>query len=232
MQGIGGEMLEALAAVPPAVLRALAGVPVEALQALGAGALEERLRVENRPLQEVVVEAPEGARAARQEQYAEGRVFNPAGGELEQALNRVDEILKRVDANVVMCFGKFRTPRGQQGWWNGWIDSGGGGVTRLLELPDYKVAEVFAVLGSEVRLAILRSLLDRPRSAAELVADLRLGTTGQAYHHLQELIRTGFVEARDATYYFNGGRTRAYFTALAVAADFVPKAPEEAEGGA
>jgi DNA-binding transcriptional ArsR family regulator len=214
------------------VLRALAGVPVEALRAL----------------REIPVEALRGLRPEEREEPARGSydyraretapppVFTGSGDEeLTLALERVDEVMKGTDADVVMCFGKWRDPGapGKGGsWWNGWIDSGGGGITQLLSMPHYEVAEVFAVLGSEVRLAILRSLLDAPKSAAELVAALRLGTTGQAYHHLQELIRTGFVEARDGSYHFSGKRMRAYFTALAVAADFVPKPSEEAGAGA
>lgn len=224
MKDVSGETLEALAEVPPPVLRALAGVPVEAVQALQA----------------LSTEALERLRTGRHQESTDAPVFPPAEAEaaaadqeLIQALNHVGEIMKRADLDVVMTFGKWRDPKQPDrcwSWWNGWIDSGGGGVTRLLLLPDYEVAQVFSVLGSEVRLAILRSLLDAPKSAAELVADLRLGTTGQAYHHLQELIRAGFVEARDGTYHFSGGRLRDYFTALAVAADFVPKAPAEAGG--
>lgn len=218
METVNLETLQALAEVSPEVLRALAGVPVEALCAL----------------RKIPVEALRGLGTEGREEPRKEQVFqSDATGdspteELKLLLNRVDEVMKRVDANIVMCFGKFRNLKTNQGWWNGWIDSGGGGVTRLLELPDYEVAEVFSVLGSEVRLAILRSLLDAPKSAAELVAALRLGTTGKAYHHLQELIRTGFVDARDGSYHFSGKRTRAYFTALAVAADFAPKAAEDA----
>jgi DNA-binding transcriptional ArsR family regulator len=227
MQGISGEMLEALAAlaaVPPAVLRALAEVPVEALQALGEAreaALQGRLPAGN-----------EGS-AEKSETFT-GAYADPAATELQASLKQVDALLQQADVDVVMTFGKWRDPKDPNrtwSWWNGWIDSGGGGVTRLLQLPDFKVAEVFSVLGSEVRLAILRSLLDAPKSAAELVAELGLGTTGQAYHHLQELIRAGFVEARAGRYHLNGKSMRAYFSALTVAADLVPKASEEPEGG-
>lgn len=225
METVNLETLHALGEVPPEVLRALAGVPVETLHALRdipVEALREP-RAQNRG--EAAVPAPRAS------------VLTGSGAEeLSLAIDRVDEALKRTDADVVMCFGKWRNSRAPdkyQGWWNGWIDSGGGGVTRLLEMPDYEVAEVFSVLGSEVRLAILRSLLDAPKSAAELVAALRLGTTGQAYHHLQELIRTGFVEAREGSYHFNyGKRLRAYFTALAVAADFAPKPSEQTSADA
>jgi DNA-binding HxlR family transcriptional regulator len=224
MTKMSDETLEALAEVPPSVLRALARVPVEAVQALQA-----------LPSEGVKESAP-----GRHEKSTGEPVFARSehgaleiAEELGQALNHVDEIMKRADLDVVMTFGKWRDPERpdrQWDWWNGWIDSGGGGVARLLQLPDYEVARVFSVLGSEVRLSILRSLLLKPKSAAGLVADLRRGTTGQAYHHLQELIRAGFVEVRDGTYHVNGGRLRAYFTALAVAADFVPK-PSKAPGG-
>jgi DNA-binding transcriptional ArsR family regulator len=226
METVNLETLQALGEVSPEVLRALAGVPVEALRAL----------------REVPVEALRGLQPEDRGEERKDPVFRPNAGadaaaeELKLLLNRVDEAMKRADVNVVMTFGKWRDPKDPQNrrwsWWNGWIDSGGGGISRLLSMPHYEVAEVFSVLGSEVRLAILRSLLDAPKSAAELVADLRLGTTGQAYHHLQELIRTGFVDAKDGSYYFSGTRGRAYFTALAVAADFVPTPSEDSGAGA
>jgi DNA-binding transcriptional ArsR family regulator len=101
-------------------------------------------------------------------------------------------------------------------------------VPRLLTNPDYKVAQVLSVLGSEVRLSILRALLESPRTAAELVAELRLGTTGQAYHHLRELERAGYVEQRGGHYHFDLEVGHVYLTALALAADGGAEAPDPA----
>ena len=156
METVNLETLQALGEVSPEVLRALASVPVEALHALREMPVEALRRL-----------GTEGREEPRKEQvFQSDATGDSPAEELKLLLNRVDEAMKRVDANIVMCFGKFRNFTTNQGWWNGWIDSGGGGITRLLAMPDYEVAEVFAVLGSEVRLAILRSLLDAPKSAA------------------------------------------------------------------
>src|SRR3954470_6413638 len=116
------EIVEALDALSPAVLCALGSVPMEVLDALShvpAAALRAL----------PVAEAPAPAGDA-----SGSAVFTGSDGdELTRALEQVDQVLKRTDANVVMCFGKFRNLRTSQVWWNGWIDSGGGGVSRLLE---------------------------------------------------------------------------------------------------
>lgn len=204
METLSLDTLRILAEVPPDVLRALGEVPVEVLRAL----------------RDV---PPAALKVVQPEEW--GRRSEPSGvgwsgegsDELTLAIDHVDEVMKRTDVNVVGAFGKYR-PNGQ-GWWNVYIDSGGGGVDRLLEKPGYQVAQAFAVLGSEVRLAILRSLFDAPKTVAELVAALGLGTTGQAYHHLRELERVNAVEARDGKYHFNGPFARIYLTALLVAHD-------------
>ena len=90
------------------------------------------------------------------------------------------------------------------------------------------MAPILSVLASEVRLAILRHLLDAPKTAAELVTALGMTTTGQAYHHLRELERGGYVKQRaGGRYHFDLKRGRVYLTALALAADAGAEEPEE-----
>ncbi|MBW3621890.1 MAG: winged helix-turn-helix domain-containing protein [Armatimonadetes bacterium] len=101
-----------------------------------------------------------------------------------------------------------------------WSIRTGNAVQRLIDNPDYRVAQVLSVLGSEVRLAVLRSLLPSPKSAAELVSeDIGLRTTGQAYHHLRELEMAGYLEQRGGQYHFKKEYKRVYLTALSLAAD-------------
>jgi DNA-binding transcriptional ArsR family regulator len=103
-------------------------------------------------------------------------------------------------------------------------------VSKLLTNPDYKVAQILSVLGSEVRLAILRHLLTAPQTVAEIVAALDLKTTGQAYHHLRELERAGYIKQREGgKYQFDMARGRVYLSALALAADAGAEEPEEPE---
>lgn len=60
-------------------------------------------------------------------------------------------------------------------------------VDDLLAVDDDQAARLLAAIGHRQRLAILKVLLDRPTTAAELVGSLDLGTTGAAYHHLNVL---------------------------------------------
>lgn len=63
----------------------------------------------------------------------------------------------------------------------------------LLALDDSRAAQLLSALGHRQRLAIVRAILERPRSATELVDLLQLGTTGAAYHHLNVLQAVGIV---------------------------------------
>lgn len=57
----------------------------------------------------------------------------------------------------------------------------------LLTVDEDVVARILAAVGHRQRLLILKAILDKPSSAADLVASLDLGTTGAAYHHLNVL---------------------------------------------
>ena len=50
-------------------------------------------------------------------------------------------------------------------------------------------------------------------------------TTGQAYHHLGALAKSGLVEVRNRQYRFKGSATRIYLTALLLAAELGGDAP-------
>ncbi len=60
-------------------------------------------------------------------------------------------------------------------------------VDNLLTIDDERTARLLAAIGHRQRLAILKLVLDGPKTAAELVSALELGTTGAAYHHLNVL---------------------------------------------
>ena len=142
-------------------------------------------------------------------------------------MNNADDLRKQMEeaikamtksgVDVVGHFGIVTSGEGNhQKWWSIRYEEA---VTRLLSNPDYKVAQILSVLGSEVRLAILRCLLGTPRTAAEIVAEVGLKTTGQAYHHLRELERGGYIEQRSGGQYHFGKNGRVYLAALALAAD-------------
>jgi DNA-binding transcriptional ArsR family regulator len=133
----------------------------------------------------------------------------------------LDELLeplrKALEGRLVIGhFGSVKKEGRYHSWWSIRSDEG---VERLLSNADYRVAQTLSVLGSEVRLAMLRSLLEGPKTAAEMVSQLGLSTTGQAYHHLRELERAGYVTQRGGRYSMDLALGRVYLTALALAAD-------------
>ncbi len=60
-------------------------------------------------------------------------------------------------------------------------------VDDLLAVDDDHASRLLAAIGHRQRLAILKMVLDKPTTAADLVGSLDLGTTGAAYHHLNVL---------------------------------------------
>lgn len=56
-------------------------------------------------------------------------------------------------------------------------------------------AATLSALGHPVRLLLLRRVLAGVRTAAELSADEALGTTGQLYHHLRQLVNAGWLRS-------------------------------------
>jgi Helix-turn-helix domain len=56
-------------------------------------------------------------------------------------------------------------------------------------------AAPLSALAHPVRLLILREMLRGERSAAELGAHERLGTSGQTYHHMRQLVAAGWLRS-------------------------------------
>jgi len=144
--------------------------------------------------------------------------------DLRKQMEEAIQVMTESGVDVVGHFGTVSSEGSCQKWWS---IRYGDAVTRLLSNPDYKVAQILSVLGSEVRLAILRCLLGTPRTASEIVAEVSLKTTGQAYHHLRELERGGYIEQRAEGRYHFGRNGRVYLAALALAADAGAEEPEE-----
>lgn len=149
-------------------------------------------------------------------------------------MNNADDLRKQMEeaiqamtqsgVDIVGHFGTVSSGENRQGWASIWY---GDAVDRLRSNPGYKVAQILAVLGSEVRLAILRSLLEASKTASEIVAAVGLKTTGQAYHHLRELEQGGYIEQKSGGRYHFGRNGQVYLAALALAADAGAEEPEE-----
>ncbi|GAA2262100.1 helix-turn-helix domain-containing protein [Actinomadura luteofluorescens] len=54
-------------------------------------------------------------------------------------------------------------------------------------------AETLSALAHPVRLLLLREIMQGARTTAELAAHESLGTTGQLYHHLRQLVAAGWL---------------------------------------
>jgi DNA-binding transcriptional ArsR family regulator len=217
MDALNLETLRALEEVSPDLLRALKEVPVDVIQALAHVRPQDFAALR---------EAQEDGRGRT---HISHRKLSGQKGDsaIEEALKAATEAAR----DVVGYFVTLTREDGQGGTYVSASHSvrSEESVEGLLKLPDYKVAQVLSVLGSEVRLAMLRSMLWEPKTAAELVTQLQLGTTGQAYHHLRELERAGYIEQREGRYHFAKGFMSVYLIALALASDAGAGANEEAE---
>lgn len=66
-------------------------------------------------------------------------------------------------------------------------------VDALLAAQTEDSVKTLAAIGHRQRLAMIGHMIGQPTTAAELVSNLDLGTTGAAYHHLNVLIAAGLV---------------------------------------
>ncbi|TNY37353.1 helix-turn-helix domain-containing protein [Thermomonospora catenispora] len=71
----------------------------------------------------------------------------------------------------------------------------------LLERDWSENAAAVAALGHPIRLLLLREILHGARSVAELGAHERLGTSGQLYHHLRQLVAAGWLRTTARGHY-------------------------------
>lgn len=65
-------------------------------------------------------------------------------------------------------------------------------------------ADVFAFFGNVERLKIIVSLFDEPQSAKELMQSTQMRTTGQVYHHLDDLEKIGLIVKDEDKYRVQG----------------------------
>jgi len=62
-------------------------------------------------------------------------------------------------------------------------------------------SQTIAALGHPVRMLLAQLVLSGTRSVADLQADPRLGTTGQLYHHLRQLVAVGWLHQTTRGHY-------------------------------
>lgn len=94
-------------------------------------------------------------------------------------------------SGAVLIVGTIDLPSGQQAQWQE-----GAAAVDLLADPWERAAETLQALGHPVRLRLLQEVLRGHTTARELADLEEVGTTGQVYHHLRQLVSAGWLRAR------------------------------------
>jgi hypothetical protein len=126
------------------------------------------------------------ARAPAPDRAADGQ----PGGVRDRfwALEGLKERLPAGDGAVLFC-GVVPTP-------DGWYEWQWGSSTGELLQGDWSQRSAgLAALGHPVRLGLLRQVLSGAGTVAELQERAELGTSGQLYHHLRQLVNAGWLRA-------------------------------------
>ncbi|GLZ03797.1 transcriptional regulator [Actinomadura sp. NBRC 104412] len=96
--------------------------------------------------------------------------------------------LKERVGDAVLFTGSVTLPDGEHYEWQQ------GHASSELVADDWsQAADALSALAHPVRLMLLREILCGAHGTAELAADERLGTTGQLYHHLRQLVAAGWL---------------------------------------
>ncbi|MFC7625600.1 helix-turn-helix domain-containing protein [Microlunatus sp. GCM10028923] len=102
----------------------------------------------------------------------------------------LEELRRRTGGSALTYAGLLQLPYGPVAW------QMGHDPTEVLERDWVDLAPRIAALGHPVRLRILQLVLRRTATtAAELARTEGLGTTGQVYHHLRQLIAAGWLRS-------------------------------------
>lgn len=102
----------------------------------------------------------------------------------------LEELKERTDdpGGRVLFAGSVTLPGGERAEWQQAHPA-----EELLADDWSQAASAVAALGHPIRLLLLREILHGTRTAAELGAHRRLGTSGQLYHHLRQLVAAGWL---------------------------------------
>jgi hypothetical protein len=114
----------------------------------------------------------------------------PPAGDLFWALHGLQELIGDDQAGAVLYTGTVTLPTGEHYEWQL-----GTAVDDLFADDWTDRAGTLGALGHPVRLQLLRRVLAGTRTAADLGTDEGLGTTGQVYHHLRQLVGAGWLRS-------------------------------------
>lgn len=125
-------------------------------------------------------------RVARLERPRPAPADRPDADETFWALHGLKD--RAADPGAVLFTGSVTLPSGEHYEWQQ-----GHPVDDLLADDWSQAADTLTALAHPVRLLLLREILQGARTTAELAAHERLGTTGQLYHHLRQLVAAGWL---------------------------------------
>ncbi|MEV0728991.1 MULTISPECIES: ArsR family transcriptional regulator [Polymorphospora] len=121
----------------------------------------------------------------------------PTGPDTFWALEGLrDRLPPQAEAGAVLFTGTVDLPTGEHYEWQL-----GRPVDDLLGTDWSEHAGTLAALGHPVRLLLLRQVLLGCRTTAELAEQEGLGTTGQLYHHLRQLVGAGWLRPSSRGHY-------------------------------
>ena len=115
-----------------------------------------------------------------------------AGADQEDGpLWALEGLRRRVpEPGAVVLTGAVTLPDGRVAAWQE-----GAGTGSLLEHDWGELADALAALGSPVRLRLLQQVLTGTGTVAELVQGEGVGTSGQVYHHVRQLVAAGWLRS-------------------------------------
>jgi hypothetical protein len=125
----------------------------------------------------------------------------PPSGDIFWALNGLRERIGDDRSGAVLYVGTVDLPTGDHYDWQY-----GTAVDDLLGDDWTGRAGTLSALGHPVRLLLLHRVLAGVRTAADLATDEGLGTTGQLYHHLRQLVSAGWLRSARGQYTVPGER--------------------------
>ncbi|MTE19553.1 helix-turn-helix domain-containing protein [Streptomyces sp. TRM43335] len=145
------------------------------------------------------------AELARRVSELEGRLGSGTGspgGDKEpvadayRVLPQLRERLREAARGGVLFAGSVAGPGGERVEWER-----SAATESVLESDWSELADALGALGQPVRLRLLQALLEGRTAVAELVELDGLGTTGQIYHHLRQLVSAGWLETAGRGHY-------------------------------
>lgn len=101
------------------------------------------------------------------------------------------------NTGAITYLGVYASGGRQSNWIRNEVNTDG-----LLSLIENRTAEkVLNCIGNGDRLNILRAILKKPMSVAEIVSECNFNSTGQAYHHMKSLLAADLIVEKNKGIY-------------------------------